>query len=120
MTLLWHGVVEASFPLDVEMINEELFTTFQKRGWMTETCFVNDPVQILRYMGVDATRVRKTDDSYLCTSDQIEVLQFKAEGSISHFVAGDSYGGVTYDPWGRSRSVLEGQCISKRVFDVRR
>jgi hypothetical protein len=116
MSLLWHGVMEAGFPLDVEMIDEELYNLFQKRRWMTETCFVMDPVEILRYVGVQVRKVKKTGDGYLCKDGEIEVMQFKVGDAMSHFVAGDTYGNVTYDPWGRSASVRDGVCISKRVF----
>jgi hypothetical protein len=119
MSLLWHGVMEKKVSLDPEII-DELYMVFQKHGLMTDSCFIQNPIGILKHLGIDARNVRKTHDSYLCSDNELEILQFKAGGEISHFVAGDSLGNVTYDPYGRSRSVLEGECISKRVFEIRR
>ena len=119
MSLLWHGVMEKKVSLDPEII-DELYMVFQKHGLMTDSCFIQNPVEILRHLRIDVRSVRKTPDSYVCRDNELEILQFKAAGEISHFVAGDSFGAVTYDPYGRSRSVLEGECISKRVFEIRR
>lgn len=117
MSLIWWANKLHNLPVTAGLINEDLYTLFQRRGWMDEECYVKDPVAILNHLGVDVGEVRKEAPSYTATKDEIEVLFFKHdERGWSHFTAGDGEGHVTYDPWGVSTTATEGELVSKRIF----
>lgn len=118
--LAWLAWRDNCFPLDVEMLDEELYLSFQKHGWMSDTCFVKDPVALLRFMRMPVYHVWKRPASYKPRADEWSIGQFKADGELSHFVPVDEQGRVLYDSWwskeGGSRAVREGKLISWRVF----
>lgn len=111
---------QTNFPVSIEFLNEEMYLHLQKMGYMTETCFVQDPVAIFREFGVPVRDVRKRPASYHPMPGEIVIGQWKADGDISHFVRMNTKGWVVGDPWfspeGGSRAVREGQLISYRIF----
>lgn len=59
--------------------------------------------------------------NYPTSSNQFEILVYHRNGAdFNHFVCGDGSGKVIYDPWSKdgSRSVREGICIGKRIFNI--
>jgi len=120
LSLTWFGWKYGQLELSAELINEELYETFVKRGWMRETCFILRPDEILNYLRVPVTGVVKRPASYVVRDSELAVGQWKASGMVSHFVAMDNDRCVAYDPWqsreGGSRAVREGQLISYRIF----
>lgn len=120
-SLVWWGWYLGGLELDAEFINESLYPTFVKRGWMAESCFVQNPVAMLNFMKCRVGHVVKEAADYKPTKRDIAVVgQWKADGGISHFVAMNHEGCVVYDPWysqeGGSRAVREGQLQSYRIF----
>lgn len=103
---------------DVSFFYEE----FVDRGWMTENCYVLEPVKILRYLNLKVSSVYKTE-GHDPSGDNYEILCFERsykkdgkEVSYNHFVVGDGLGHVAYDPIGLSNAVKDGFLESKRVF----
>lgn len=109
-----------NFPFSAESVNEKLYTDFQKQGWMSETCFVRDPVSMLNHLGVYMKHIVKRPASYRPKKYEMVIGQWKAGDDISHFVRMNRKRCVVFDPWwseeGGSRAVREGELVSWRVF----
>lgn len=121
MSLLWFGVKYNNSSMSAESINDPIYSLFVRRGWMRETCFIEQPVPILRWLGLDVAMVfvggsHRVPPDYQLSDNEFAVLRYKARGSISHFVAANHLGQVAYDPYGTSKSVREGMLMDMRVF----
>lgn len=116
MCLLYFANKYTNTPLSPNRINGSLWYKFLQNNWMQSNCFIRDPGAILRALGLKADYTDKHEPpEYPCKANEIEILYFKGpEGG--HFVCGDGRGHVTYDPWGVSRAVSEGELVSKRIF----
>lgn len=103
-----------------------IYKAFAAKGWMSYKCFIQDPVAILGWAGINADVVmmngtHKLPPSYVLGPDEYEILLFQVDGSsYGHFVSGP-YDGVRvgFDPWGLSDSVKNGRVKSKRVFKIK-
>ena len=118
-SLVWWGWFKNNITVSAEMLNDSLYYLFQKKGWMTDTCFINRPDEILRWMGVNVKGVSKESIIYQPKKTDVVIGQWKFGDEMSHFVAMRD-GHVVYDPWwskeGGSKSVREGKLISYRIF----
>ena len=94
--------------------NEVLFyyETFIQKGFLEQDCFVNDPVAILRYLGVPVTTVEK---SKTLKDGKIICARYKYMNH-RHFVLVDRYGNIIFDPLGESNTVKKGQVEDYRIF----
>ena len=105
--------------LSAEMIDRDLYFLWQKKGWMTETWFIKNPVAILNWMGVKVKTVTKEPADFRPRKTDILVGQWKGDG-MSHFVPMFPDRQVAFDSWfspeGGSKAVREGELISWRVF----
>lgn len=119
MCLLWWANKLTNLALDTRIINH-LFVAFDKRGWLTGRCYVQDPTAILQYCGLGAEYTDKHEPpARQCGPREFEILEWVLPRlGGSHFTAGDGHGTVTYDPWGVSRAVSVGRLDSKRIFRV--
>lgn len=70
---------------------------------------ITDCTDDLKYLG-------HFPPDYIPAENEYEILLFKRPDGYKHFVVGDGKGGVEWDPWENSRSVKEGEIISKRIF----
>lgn len=104
----------ASIPKNIDVY--QAYTECIKDGLIKDNCFVNDPAAILeRYWGGKWV-VTKVGPDAQCPENGIEYLYFERPGH-GHFVVGDGYGGVLYDPYGESKTVLVGKMKSKRIAE---
>lgn len=97
----------------------EQFLVALSEGNVQQDCFVVHPENILSGMTGIQWGVKKVTSEYLPGPDELEILRFERQAVgdlVGHFVVGDGKGGVSYDPYGDSRTVREGKLISKRVF----
>lgn len=71
---------------------------------------------------IEATGYRKETNDYVCKDNEEEVLELKRAGyNGSHFVAGNKYGGIEFDPIeGGSVCAARGWVESKRVLTWRK
>ena len=84
-----------------------------------QDCFVVRPHSILSDFSGVKWGMKKTVAEYTCAPEELEILRYERQdvgALVGHFVVGDGKGGVSYDPYGDSRTVREGKLISKRVF----
>jgi hypothetical protein len=123
MDILYLSNKFTGLQLSVERI-ERLYKTFVQAGAMTSTCSIKDPNRCFTMAGL---QVRYTDKhekpSRRCNTDEIEILcYYNPDGNggrgFTHFVVGDGYGHVAYDPIGNSVTVRDGYLKSKRIFKL--
>jgi len=91
--------------------------------WMGRDCYVEQPLDIFRYLGFNVRDFSRKGAEYVCQPGEFEILCFERtytkagkEKTYTHFVCGDGNGVVTYDPAGESNAVKYGRLKSKRVF----
>jgi len=70
---------------------------------------INDITDRLTYLGHFSA-------NYVPAEDELEILLFQRPDGFKHFVVGDGKGGVEWDPYENSRTVREGEVVSKRIF----
>lgn len=118
-SLAWWAHWLTNISLSAEMLDHDLYYLFQKKGWMTETWYILNPVAILNWFGVPVKTVSKEPADFRPRKTDIVIGQWKAD-SISHFVAMYPDGCIAYDPWfskeGGSKAVREGSLLSYRIF----
>lgn len=119
-SLAWWGHWLTNLSLSADMLSNGLYVLFQKRDWMSDTCFIKNPVAILDWMGVPVKSVTKEPATFRPRKTDIVIGQWKHSPEMSHFVAMYPDGSIAYDPWfspeGGSRAVREGELISYRIF----
>ena len=84
-----------------------------------EDCFVQDPAGLLALAAGGQWDVRHESANYQTKRNEWEILRFeRKEATITyaHFVVGDGFGRVAYDPLDDSRTVAEGKLVSKRII----
>jgi len=102
----------------VEAINA-IYDTCVFNGWMREDCYIIDPAAILKTCGIAAVYKGKFPHNRVCGDDEFEILHYTYRPkSWHHFVGGNGFGMVAYDPWGISLTATQGQLVSKRIFKV--
>jgi hypothetical protein len=120
MSILYFVNKYDNFGFSADIING-LYVHFVTREYMTDTCFVLNPEAIFEELGLPVEMVfldgsHRIPPEAQVLEDEFEILFFKREGHHGHFVAGDGFGNVAYDPAGNSLSVRHGELLSKRVF----
>jgi hypothetical protein len=102
-----------------QRIVSELHPMFVKNGWVTDNCYIMNPVEVLAHFGVPVTGVRFAGIDYQCLKDEIEInrWEYKARG-WKHFVCGNGGGITTFDPWGISITATKGKLVDKRIFTL--
>ena len=96
-----------------------LFQLALDKKYINDDCYINDPSAVLKLAAGGKWDIRKENADYKPTRDELEILRFERKTTgmtYSHFVTGDGFGNVVYDPLGDSRTVTEGQLISKRII----
>lgn len=95
-----------------------LFRLAVKRGIISEDCFVKDPAALMTLATGGKWEVRHEAVDYRTVQNEMEILIYERKvtgATYAHFVVGDGAGHVAYDPLGNSRTVAEGQLVSKRI-----
>jgi hypothetical protein len=86
---------------------------------LRDDCFVLEPAALLRMLTGVAWAVTKEPKEYQATKGEQEILYFERNDTMQtwgHFVVGDGFGLVAYDPYGDSQTVKKGALFSKRIF----
>ena len=126
MSLIWWAVTFQRVPVNIDTINH-LFREFEKQGYVDDDAYVLNPSGILRYLKIPASIV--IEGTHRLPPDRLEQRREFVIGKweypklgYQHFVAMVE-DAVTYDPWGSwdgvspySRTVAQGELVSKRVF----
>lgn len=91
-----------------------------KRGWMGPDCFMHRPAEVLAYLVGGSWNAQHQSRLYKPKPGEITILRYERKdpsASWTHFVlAGEDGQTVEYDPYGDSRTVREGELVSKRIF----
>lgn len=101
-----------------ENVAISLYRQALHEGFIDADCFVRDPAGVLRLAAGGRWSVRHEGADYQPKLDELEILRFERQttgATYAHFVVGDGAGHVIYDPLGNSRTVAEGQLVSKRI-----
>jgi len=119
---LYLGNKLAAFSLGIPEI-KALIDIFEQKGWLSPTMDVNEPDQILAYMGMDAEAVRAESSDYIFVPGEYGFRMWSytdATGKLwSHAIGDDGNGHQTYDPLGRSHCGRLGKPTDCRVFKLR-
>jgi hypothetical protein len=89
------------------------------RGQIGEDCFVKDAGSILSDLTGNVYNMSKEAAGYQCKPGELEILRYEWQEVSTlhgHFVAGNGWGAVEYDPYGTSLTVANGKMVSKRIF----
>lgn len=84
-----------------------------------ENNFIQEPASIFYALGFKVIYLGKLPADYICKPDEFEInhwIRWEKQNKIHHFVCGNGHGCTTYDPYGMSRTVREGELYNKRVF----
>lgn len=95
------------------------FFDMKKRGFIGNDCYMLHPDRVLSALTGKPYTVRRESKDYKAKAGEIEILRYewRGEGGVSaHFVLGDGYGRIAYDPLAGSYTVQNGLLESKRIF----
>lgn len=97
----------------------EYYYDMVNNGVIRKDCYINHWGDALAFLGIPNFYVGWESPSYVCKSDEAEILQFfNPLNGFKHFVVGDGMGNVIFDPIGKSRTVAVGRLLSKRIFRI--
>ena len=85
-----------------------------KAGYISDDCYVKQPVLLLNMLGYDTIRTVEKSDDWDCYAP-INIAVFK-RNSYRHFVLWDNEHGTYWDPLGDSQTFRLGSIESWRVF----
>jgi hypothetical protein len=87
-----------------------------KLGIMESNCFINDPDNIFKNLGMEAEYTQRHEPpKRRCKDNEIEILCLKYP-TYNHFVVGDGKGNIAYNPMGKT---ADGYYLkSKRIFKI--
>lgn len=111
-----HTGLELSIP-----IIEKLYKDCCELGYIedsnTRKAFIWDVNSVFKHLGLEVRYNGRHDPpNYVCNTQEIEILCVRVGDSMTkHFVVGDNYGHIAYDPMGLSDVR---KFDSKRVFRV--
>jgi hypothetical protein len=122
ISILWHVACLRDLFFAPETVND-FYQIFVDNGLMEKDCYILKPAEMFHYFGVNAKYTNRHEPPQrVCGPGEVEILKFVYDrpGTYSweHFVAGDGWGGVKYDPWGESKAVAHGYLKDKRIFKV--
>lgn len=87
----------------------EYYDYFVKKGYMTEDCYIQDPVKILKYLTGNNYKVEKLEK--LPTKYDFAIYHYyNSKTGLGHFTLKD------WDSLGNSNTRLNGKIDSYRVF----
>lgn len=98
---------------------------YDKLGNLTDGCTIYDPVALAKLAGLPVHSVTKTSSAQAVPVGGYEILVFHRPPNTpqgmnnaehTHFVAGDGFGQVAFDPLGQSNTVKYGNLIGKRIL----
>lgn len=122
LSLVYLASQKAKVTFDVDDI-KLFYERFVDEDLMTDTCYVKQPGKMLREMGLNVDYDGKCEAHVPACRGQYEILCFRRSYinngkavSYKHFVVGDGFGHVAYDPMGVSNAVKHGHLESKRIF----
>lgn len=120
MSILYHVEHIRGIEFLPDAVNS-LYQLIVNLGHMEKDCYILRPEEIFDYFGVLVRYSNRHEPpNRVCAPDEIEILKFIYERPYlkpwEHFVAGDGWGGVVYDPWGNSKAVAYGYLANKRIF----
>jgi hypothetical protein len=115
MSLLFIVNKHTGYRLSTTTITK-LYHDLIELGFMEENCFISDADGILNYLGLKCKYTNRHEPpKYKTSHKQIEILCLKYP-SYKHFVVGDGYGNIAYNPMGLTAS---GSYLhSKRIFNL--
>ena len=96
-----------------------VFLLAMGNGMVKDDCFVADPGAVLSFLTQEVWSASKEAAGYQCKPGELEVLRYEWQEVSTlhgHFVAGNGWGAVEYDPYGTSLTVANGKMVSKRIF----
>ena len=119
---LYFGNKLANYPLGATEILS-LINLFAKNSWITPAMDVQQPDDILEYLGVkESSSVTAEGPDYQCQEDEYELCMWgytDANGKWwEHAIAGDGKGNQAYDPLGLSHCGRLGKIVTKRIIHV--
>ena len=120
MSILYHVEQIRGLDFDADFINTAYQLLVNRRD-MEKNCYILRPDAIFEYFGVEVRYTNQHEPpNRICGPHELEILKFVYERPgikpWEHFVAGDGWGGLVYDPWGKSRAVAHGYLANKRIF----
>jgi len=119
---LYFGNKLANYPLGATEILS-LISLFIEKGWITPAMDVQQPDDILEYLGVkEAEAVREEGPDYQCKENEFELCMWAYTDLTGHYwehaIAGDGKGNQAYDPLGLSHCGRLGKIVTKRIIHV--
>ena len=90
-----------------------------REGIMELDCFVNDPGKLLGLLSHGTWVMEKCGLNYDVKDGELQIIRYERPstyGLYTHFVVGDGFGSVIYDPLGDSQCVAKGKPVSYRIF----
>ena len=114
--ILFLGVKYTKYPLSTGKILD-LYLLSVDSGYMDDECYIEDPDGIFFLLGLLTKYTGKHESRYYsCGRRDIEILKYERKDGSPHFVVGNRYGKVAFDPMGTSKAVRDGYLQSKRIF----
>lgn len=115
---LFHVSQHTQRMFDLDEI-ERAYRDLVARGLMSEKCFIKgrDDGAVMTALGLRAEGSRTVDPGYVCLANEVEIQCWERPrpetgGVWRHFVC------PGYDPYGQSRTVREGELVSKRILKL--
>jgi len=112
----------ANYPLGVHEILS-LLDMFRSKNWDDSQITVEQPNDILEYMGVRLAKdVSEEGPDYQCKENEFELCMWAYTDLTGHYwehaIAGDGKGNQAYDPLGLSHCGRLGKIVTKRIIHV--
>ncbi len=104
-----------------------VFIQAAAKGWIAlsgeQAGYIFEPAALIGLLYPGNWQVRKEGPLYVCQPGEFEIQRWERptpKAIYSHFVRGfgDGTKRVKYDPLGNSRTVAEGQLVSKRILKL--
>jgi hypothetical protein len=107
MSLCWLGGINS-----IDGCNAQ-YTRAVNNGWMSSTCYINNWDSMKAVAGARYYRYGNAGDSK--NTNEKEILNCRNARTSMHFVVGNGYGGIEYDP-SYDGSVAYSDCVNKRFY----
>lgn len=96
-----------------------IFLEMKKKGFIGKDSYIFFPDKILSALTGKPYTIRHERKDYKAKAGEIEILRYEwryKDNVSAHFVLGDGYGRIAYDPLAGSYTVQNGLLESKRIF----
>jgi hypothetical protein len=103
----------------VHLNSLDVYLLMLSKNIIGKDCFMNDAGAMLSLLTNMRWLVSIKDKDYSTKAGELEILYFEntINGKLyGHFVVGDGFGRVEYDPYGDSNTVKYGKLIGKRIL----